>query len=142
MALLVAILVYVIGQSIGVTLLAAAIIVLPVGLLARRLEIKIDERDRDIADFLRSLGSVTSARGSTVLDSLKHIDQRAIGSLEPELDRLLTRVAAGIVTSRAWGRFIAETGSDMIHRVVRAFWDARDRGGETERIGQLCGDMA
>ena len=141
-ALLAAILVYTLTNAIGLALIVSSVLILPVGVLTDRLESKIHNRDRDIADFLRSLGSVASARGSTVIDSLKHIDQRAIGSLEPELDRLLTRVAAGIVTSRAWGRFIAETGSDMIHRVVRAFWDASDRGGETERIGRLCGDMA
>jgi flagellar protein FlaJ len=141
-AALAALLVYVLVGVLGVALIVAALLILPVGVLTQKLESKIDSRDRDIADFLRSLGSVAAARGSTVIDSLKHIDQRAIGSLEPELVRLLCRVAAGIQTSRAWGRFIGETGSDMVHRVVRAFWDAADRGGDTDKVGRLCGDMA
>jgi flagellar protein FlaJ len=141
-AALAALLVYILVGVLGVALIVAALLILPVGVLTQKLESKIDSRDRDIADFLRSLGSVAAARGSTVIDSLKHIDQRAIGSLESELVRLLCRVAAGIQTSRAWARFIGETGSDLIHRVVRAFWDASDHGGDTEKIGRLCGDMA
>jgi flagellar protein FlaJ len=106
------------------------------------LERKIDARDRDIADFLRALGGVTAARGSTVLDSLNHIDQRAIGSLEPELQRLMTRVSCGLNTDRVWYRFMADTGSELVHRVVRAFWDGNNWGGQPEKIGGYSADMA
>ncbi len=139
---LLAMLTYLGTGSIGAALLIAGLLVLPVGFVTHRLERKVDDRDRDIADFLRSLGSVTAARGSTVIDSLNHIDRRAIGSLEPELKRLLARVAAGIETTRAWARFMAETGSELVHRVVRSFWDATSRGGDPEKIGQFAADMA
>jgi flagellar protein FlaJ len=141
-ALLLAVVAYVITSSIGVALIAGGIVILPVGVVTLMLERKIGSRDRDIADFLRSLGGVTSARGSTVLDSLRHIDQRAIGSLEPELRRLLARVDAGINSTLAFGRFMAETGSELVHRVVRAFWDATSRGGDPEKSGQFASDMA
>ncbi len=141
-ALLLALLVYLFGQSLGLSLIVAAILIFPVGVATHLLERKVDNRDRDIADFLRSLGSVTAARSATVIDSLKHIDQRAIGSLEPELKRLLARVSAGINTTRAWARFMAETGSELVHRVVRAFWDANDLGGDSDKVGRFCGDMA
>jgi flagellar protein FlaJ len=126
----------------GLALVVAGLLVLPVGVVTHLLERKVDDRDRDIADFLRSLGGVTAARGSTVIDSLSHIDRRAIGSLEPELKRLLARVAAGINTTRAWTRFMAETGSELIHRVVRSFWDAISLGGDPERVGRFAADMA
>lgn len=141
-ALLLALLIYLFAQSLGLAFIVAALLILPVGVVTHMLERKIDSRDRDIADFLRSLGSVTAARSATVIDSLKHIDQRAIGSLEPELNRLLTRVSAGINTTRAWARFMAETGSELVHRVVRAFWDGNDLGGDSDRVGRFCGDMA
>ncbi len=141
-ALLVALLVYLPFQSIGLALFAAGLLLLPVGIVTHLLERKVDSRDRDIADFLRSLGGVTFARGSTVIDSLGHIDRRAIGSLEPELKRLLARVSAGIDTTRAWLRFTAETGSDLVNRVVRAFWDAVDLGGDPEKTGRFSADMA
>jgi len=141
-ALLMALLVYFVFQSMGVAFVIAGLLVLPVGVVTHRLERKVDDRDRDIADFLRALGGVTAARGSTVIDSLSHIDRRAIGSLEPELKRLLARVAVGINTTRAWGRFMAETGSELVHRVVRCFWDAIDLGGDPEKVGRFAADMA
>ena len=141
-ALLVALLAYFLFQSLGLALILAGILILPVGVVTLLLERKIDARDRDIADFLRSLGGVTAARGSTVIASLGHIDRRAIGSLEPELKRLLARIAIGVDTSRAWLRFMAETGSELVHRVVRSFWDAVNLGGDPDTAGRLSADMA
>jgi len=141
-ALLMGLLAYFVFHSMGLALILAGILILPVGIVTHLLERKVDARDRDIADFLRSLGGVTAARGSTVIASLSHIDRRAIGSLEPELKRLLARVAVGVETSRAWLRFMAETGSELVHRVVRSFWDAVNLGGDPEKAGRLSADMA
>ncbi|MFQ5472089.1 MAG: hypothetical protein ACE5FA_04290 [Dehalococcoidia bacterium] len=141
-ALLAALGAYFVLGNIAYSLLAAGFLVLPVGLIANGLESKIDARDRDIADFLRALGGVTGARGSTVIESLGHIDPRAIGSLEPELKRLLTRVSCGINTTLSWSRFMTDTGSELIHRVVRGFWDGNDLGGDPEKIGAYSADMA
>lgn len=123
-------------------LIVAGLLILPVGIVANKLESKIDARDRDIADFLRALGGVTGARGSTVIESLSHIDRRAIGSLEPELKRLMTRISSGLSTARSWTRFMADTGSELVHRVVRGFWDGNDWGGDPEKIGGFSADMA
>ncbi len=128
--------------SIGLALIVGGIIILPVGLFTQKLESKIDARDRDIGDFLRALGGVTGARGSTVIESLGHIDRRAIGSLEPELKRLMTRIDAGLSTTLSFTRFMADTGSELVHRVVRAFWDGNNWGGEPEKIGRFSADMA
>lgn len=141
-ALVIGLAVYFAFQSMGLALLIGGLLLLPVGVVTHLLERKVDNRDRDIADFLRALGGVTAARGSTVIDSLSHIDRRAIGSLEPELKRLLARVSAGISTARAWTRFMAETGSELVHRVVRAFWDSIDLGGDPEKVGRFAADMA
>jgi len=141
-ALLVGLVTFGVLGSMGLALIVAGIIVLPVGVTTTLLEQKIDARDRDIADFLRALGGVTAARGSTVIESLGHIDARAIGSLEPELINLLKRVACGINTGLCWSRFMAETGSELVHRTVRAFWDGNDWGGEPEKVGRFSSDMA
>jgi flagellar protein FlaJ len=141
-AVLMGLVAYFVFQSIGLALIVAGILIMPVGIVTHLLERKVDARDRDIADFLRSLGGVSAARGSTVIESLGHIDRRAIGSLEPELKRLLARVAVGIETSRAWLRFMAETGSELVYRVVRSFWDAVNLGGDPEKAGGFSADMA
>lgn len=142
LAALAAVLAYVATGQIGLSMLAIGVIILPCGIVNLSLEGKVDSRDRDIADFLRALGGVTAARSSTVIESLDHIDRRAIGSLEVELKRLLVRVHAGLSTVKAWGRFMAETGSELIHRTVRCFWDACDLGGDADRIGKMSSDMA
>jgi flagellar protein FlaJ len=129
-------------HSMGAALLIAGLLIIPVGVVTLKLESKVESRDRDIADFLRALGGVTSARSSTVIESLHHIDRRAIGSLETELKRLLIRVAAGLSTMKSWARFMAETGSELIHRTVRSFWDACDLGGDADKIGRFSSDMA
>jgi flagellar protein FlaJ len=133
---------YFVFGNIAYSLLIGGALILPIGIVAQRLEGKIDARDRDIADFLRALGGVTGARGSTVIESIGHIDPRAIGSLEPELKRLLTRITCGINTSLCWSRFMAETSSELVHRVVRGFWDGNNLGGDPEKIGAYTADMA
>jgi flagellar protein FlaJ len=37
---------------------------------------------------------------------------------------------------------MADTGSELVHRVVRSFWDGNDWGGEPEKVGQYSADMA
>lgn len=142
LAAVAAVVAYVGTQQIGLSMVLIGIFIFPAGFVNLKLESKVDARDRDIADFLRALGGVTSARSSTVIESLDHIDRRAIGSLEMELKRLLVRVHAGLSTVKCWGRFMAETGSELIHRTVRCFWDANDLGGDPEKIGKMSSDMA
>ncbi len=132
---------YLVTRHFGMAITAAAILLAPTGIYTMLQERKVNDRDRDIADFVRSLGSVTAARGTTVTDSLKHVDRRSIGSLEPELKRLLQRLEAGVDTGRAWARFVAETGSDLVRRVVDAFWDAVRLGGDPARAGSLAADL-
>jgi len=132
---------YLVTHNFGMAITAAAILLAPTGVYAFLQERKVNDRDRDIADFVRSLGSVTAARGTTVTDSLKHMDRRSIGSLEPELRRLLQRLEAGVETGRAWARFVAETGSDLVRRVVGAFWEAVSLGGDPARAASLAADL-
>jgi len=132
---------YSVTHSMGVALVVMALFLAPLGVYVYLLERKVHSRDRDIADFVRSLGGVTAARGSTVADSLRHMDRRSIGSLEPELRRLLQRLDAGVDSARAWARFIGETSSDLVKRVVSAFWDAVRMGGDPAIAGNLAADL-
>jgi len=140
-ALAVGLAAYMATGQMGPALLAIAVLLAPLGLYVFLLEQKVSSRDRDIADFVRALGGVTAARGSTVADSLRHIDRRSIGSLEPELKRLLQRLDAGVDSTRAWARFMAETGSELVRRVVGAFWDAVRMGGDPAAAGNLTADL-
>jgi len=54
----------------------------------------------------------------------------------------MTRVSCGLSTNRSWYRFMADTGSELVHRVVRAFWDGNDWGGQADKVGEFASNMA
>ena len=112
-----------IGWGLGWAMILTAVMVLPVGLLMVRDDTKIDKRDADIAPFLRSLGGVTKAIGTTVAEGLSRIDVRSTGSLAPHVRRLQIGLDSSIDPDLCWRRFVAETGSELIDRTVRVFWD-------------------
>ena len=124
-----------IGLGLGWAMILTAVMVLPVGLLRVRDDTKIDKRDAEIASFLRSLGGVTRAIGSTVAEGLSRIDVRSTGSLAPHVRRLQIGLDSGIDPDLCWRRFVAETGSELIDRTVRTFWDAISKGGDPEEVG-------
>ena len=124
-----------IGWGLGWAMILTAVMVLPVGLLMVRDDTKIDKRDADIAPFLRSLGGVTKAIGSTVAEGLSRIDVRSTGSLAPHVRRLQIGLDSSIDPDLCWRRFVAETGSELIDRTVRVFWDGISKGGDPEEVG-------
>ena len=126
---------FALGASMGWLLIVLSAFIFPVGALMRRDDQKIDLRDKDIPAVVRALGGVTSAVGTTVTDALEKIDQRSMGNLSPDIFRLRARLLAGISPDLCWQRFVAESGSEMVHRTVQMFWDGIQLGGEPERIG-------
>lgn len=126
----------------GWAMIAAAAFLLPVGMVSRIDDKKIDKRDTEIAGFLRSLGGVSQAIRSTVGEGIGRLDFRSMGSLKPDVDLLYTRLLAGINPHRCWERFVGETGSEQVNRSVRIFWDGVTLGGEPERVGNHASDFA
>lgn len=126
---------FAIGTSPAWFLIVPSLVILPVGLLMRRDDKKIDRRDRDLPSVVRALGGVTSAVGTTVTDALNKIDQRSMGNLAPDIGRLRALLSAGVSPDLCWHRFVAESGSEMVRRTVQIFWDGIQLGGEPERIG-------
>ena len=123
------------GLDLGWTMILVAVLLMPVGLMGRLDYRKIDKRDADIAAFLRVLGGVTKATGTTLTEALSRIDIRATGSLAPEVKKLYVRVDSGIDPELCWQKFVAETGSELVDRAVRIFWDGTNKGGDPEEVG-------
>jgi flagellar protein FlaJ len=121
----------------GVSMLLSGMILFPVGWMALRYAAKIEARDRDTPAFLRAVGGVTAAIGSTVTEAIGRIDLRSMGNLEPEVTRLYKRLKGGIRPDLCWQRFIGETGSELAQRSVSIFWDAIRAGGDAGRVGYL-----
>jgi flagellar protein FlaJ len=123
--------------NIGAGMIAAGITVAPVGILAFMDDIQVDKQDRDVSTFLRSLGSVVGAIGTTVTEGMDRINQRSLASLEQGVRRLHVRLRSGIKPDLCWDRFVSETGSELVDRSVGVFWDTTKLGGDPDQIGYL-----
>lgn len=123
--------------SIGAGMVAAGITIAPVGVLAFMDDRRVDQHDRDISTFLRSLGSVVGAIGTTVTEGMGRLNQRSLASLEQGVRRLHVRLRTGIRPDYCWDRFISETGSELVDRSVSTFWDTTKVGGDPDQIGFL-----
>jgi flagellar protein FlaJ len=130
------------GFGLPVAFITISIFMLPIGLLAMREDLQIDRRDRDISSVLRAIGSMVAAMGSTVGEGLARLNRRSLGSLEPQVKRLHVRLRSGLRSDLSWTRFAAESGSEMVTRAVRIFWDGLRLGGDAERISYLASMFA
>ena len=123
-------------------LIASGLIIAPIGYVAFRDDWKIDAYDRDISSFIRALGGVMAAAGLTATDALSRLNRRALGSLEPGVRRLYVRLQSSISPDLAWLRLAAETGSEMVTRTVRIFWDGIRVGGDTAKVAAYSSQLS
>ncbi len=128
--------------GLGPALIGAAVVLAPLGYVAFRDDRKIDSRDQDIATFLRALGGVMGAVGTTVGEGLNRLNRRSLGSLEPHVRRLYVRLGNNISPQLCWLRFAGETGSELVSRSVRTFFDGLRLGGDASRVGTLSSTFA
>lgn len=123
-------------KDMGLTLIILAALAFPVGYIMARDDKKIAKRDDEVGTFLRSLGGVCSALGTTVNAALGRLDLNAINVLRTSVKNLHTRLTAGIKSRLSWRKFIDETGSELAHRSVGMFYDAIEVGGSAGQAGQ------
>lgn len=141
-AIVVALLLLGSGMGTGWTMLAFALLVLPIGYASVIDDTKISGRDQEIGTFLRSLGGVATAIGTTVSEALTKMDIRSIPSLSEEANRLNIRLQIGILSSLCWKRFVLETGSVAVNRSVGMFRDAMALGADAEDAGNRASSYA
>jgi flagellar protein FlaJ len=130
------------GQNLGLALIAVAAIIFPLGFITSKDERNIYRRDDEVGVFLRSLGGVCTALGTTVSSALDRLDLDAINVLRESVKNLHTRLRAGIRTRLCWKKFIDETGSELANRSVGMFYDAIEVGGSAGQAGQHAADYA
>jgi len=121
--------------DMGWALMIVAAIVFPVGFFMSRDHKKVLKRDAEVGVFLRSLGGVCSALGTTVGAALARIDLDSLNVLRNTVKRLHTRLLTGINTKLCWSKFIDETGSELANRSVGMFYDTIDMGGAAGQAG-------
>jgi flagellar protein FlaJ len=130
------------GQNLGLVLIIVAALVFPIGFIMTLDDRKISKRDDEVGTFLRSLGGVCTALGTTVNAALSRIDLDAINILRAAVKNLHTRLTAGIKARLSWSKFIDETGSELAHRSVGMFYDAIEVGGSAGQAGQYAASFA
>lgn len=130
------------GQDLGLALLIISAAVFPIGFIMTKDDKKIAKRDNEIGTFLRSLGGVCTALGTTVNAALGRLDLDAINVLRSSVKNLHTRLTAGIKSRLSWSKFIDETGSELANRSVGMFYDAIEVGGSAGQAGQQASAFA
>ena len=128
--------------GLGVSLILGALIVAPLGYLAWRDDRKIDQRDLAMPPFLRGLGSVMGAVGTTVPEGLARLNRRSLGAMEPHVRRLYVRLSNDLEPALVWARLCGETGSEMVTRSVHIFAEAIRLGGDPAAVGNLAAAYA
>jgi flagellar protein FlaJ len=142
MAIMIVLVMLLLKANLGLAMLATAVIVLPTGFFYMWDDKKIDKFDADIPSFLRSLGSITKAIGTTITEALGRIDLRALGSLRQPVYKLSTSLLLGIKPELCWRRFVGSTGSEHVNRSVQIFWDGIAVGGDPELVGNQTSKFA
>lgn len=128
--------------DIGYMMLAASIFLFPIGIVATTDDKKITRRDEDVSAFLRSLGGTMQAIGATAAEAIGRLDFRSLGSLSQDVQLLHTRLNAGVSPNLCWDRFVGESGSELVNRSVRIFWDGVTLGGEPQKVGNEASAFA
>ena len=126
----------VIGVEPWIVFLIVSALLAPIGIVGMIDDKKIEAADKDIAPFLKSLGSIAGTTGTTLTLAMSHLDKKSVASLEENVDTLYKRLINGIKPKTCWYNFIAETGSELIDKSTRVFLDAVEVGGDPVKIGE------
>ncbi|MBZ0301539.1 MAG: type II secretion system F family protein [Anaerolineae bacterium] len=126
------------GIPLGVVLIIASALLLPIGLVSTRSDKKTHKKDEEFSTFMRSVGGTASSSGTTLKQALTQIDLSSFPTLEGDIERLSKRLQALVDPEICWHQFGQETGSKLVSEVVAIFYGAIKIGGDPERVGYLC----
>jgi archaeal flagellar protein FlaJ len=124
--------------NLGVAMIVSALLLAPIAWLAWQDDKKIDQRDKDMPAFLRGLGSVMGAVGTTVAEGLSRLNRRSLGAMETHVRKLYVRLTNDLPPEMTWARLAGETGSELVTRTVRIFSDGIKVGGDPATVGELA----
>ncbi len=123
------------GMNLGFALMVCGVLIYPVGYFASRFDASVTKLDKDVAAFLRVLGSTAAAVGTTPGEALGKMDMRSVASLAPLVEQLHINLKSQARPELCWKRFVDETGSEVIRRCVHIFTDGIYMGGVADEVG-------
>jgi flagellar protein FlaJ len=107
------------------------------GIVARRGEENIKERDEEFTSFIRALGATETAKQSTTTKVLESLRGKNFGALTDNVDDLYKRLNMRIEPSMAWRHFTADSRSYLIQKFSEMFLVGRQMGGDPKKLGEL-----
>jgi flagellar protein FlaJ len=137
-AILLGALLLIISGNTGLALIVAAVCLVPVGVASLISDRKTVKKDVEFSTLLRSMGGMATSSGTTLKQAMTKIDLSSFPALEPDVQRLSTRLQARVDPDICWKSFGMDTGSRLINEVVNIFYGAVKIGGDPERVGLVC----
>lgn len=128
--------------GLGFSLLLIGLVLLPSGFLAWRDNNRVDKLNQQVAGFIRGLGNTAASLGSTLAVALGKLDRRSMGTLEPYVQRLQTRLNGHLSADKSWDAFRDEIGSELMNRTSRMLVDGTALGGDPGEVGAIAADYA
>ena len=107
------------------------------GIISKREENKIVDRDRNAPSFIMSLGASASAMGGNILNALKFLTTHDFGELTECVIALYKRLCTRMNKKLAWERFGIETCSNLIFRFTDMFVEAISLGSDPKDVAEI-----
>ena len=107
------------------------------GIVSRKIEKTLRERDKHYPSFIRSLGAAETAKQTTTTHALKTLRYKDFGALTEKVRNLYKRLNMRISQEYSWKMFMRECETFIIHRFSEMYMDARIKGGIPEKIGNI-----
>ena len=133
------ILLVLLGIHAGLIFLIVGILMAPLGIIGFIDDANITLRDADFSTFIRSLGSVMGGQGTTAVYALGTIDRKSLPALEHLVNSVYSKMNLGLDNKQVWGKFIGESGSNLIYKYLNIYLDTVTLGGPPEPIGTVVG---
>jgi archaellum biogenesis protein FlaJ (TadC family) len=123
-------------------MIAAALLLFPIGFVSSRADNKTSQKDMEISSFLRSLGGTATSRGTTLKEALRSMKIDSFPALQPDISKLDLRLKAFVAPKLCWETFGYDTGSELARQAMRIFVEATALGGDPDKTGKLASMFA
>jgi flagellar protein FlaJ len=107
------------------------------GVIMRREENRVKDRDDEFPSFIRALGTVEGVKQSSTSSVLRTLREKDFGALTENVDDLYKRLSMRIDSNQAWRNFAAESGSYLIQKFGDMYVTGRRMGGAPRQLGNL-----
>ncbi len=107
------------------------------GVVSKREESKIVNRDKNAPSFFMSLGASASAMGGNIITALKFLTAHDFGELTKNVKALYKRLSVRLNKNLAWKKFSIETGSNLIYRFTDMFVEAINLGSDPKEVAEI-----